>query len=168
MRNKCFSVHCAWIFWFCLFLLFIFFAFCLCDVSCFVGQTQSSVYTIDVNGGMPANFTNPAYVSTEASAKNPSDGLPTYEEAIGVVKCAPIAPAQPTIAVVNEEERDDGDGGQLGNSRRHRRRRHHRHHSHNENSEPNAADSEPRRHRHRRGLRKHLLKMKRRQHTETE
>lgn len=123
-----------------------------------------------------ANFSNPAYVSTEGSGKNPNDGLPSYEEAIGVVK-SPKPPAQSTIEVVNEDvstrDGDDGSGsggnGGSGGSRRHRRRqRHHRHH-HNVNSEPNATDGESsHRHRHRRGLRKHLAKMKRRNYTETE
>lgn len=152
----------------------------MCESAC-AGQIQSSVYTIDVNSGAQANFSNPAYVSTEGSGKAPSsDGLPSYEEAIGVVK-SPIAPAsqtRSTVEVVNEGEttRDGGDGSGANESttdgRRHRRRhRHHRshHHSHNENSEPNATDSEPsRRHRHRRGLRKHFAKMKRRNYTETE
>lgn len=134
---------------------------------------------------MQSNFSNPAYVSTEGSAKNPSnDGLPSYEEAIGVVK-KPIAPNVPvsqsrsTIEVINEDAlaRDEGDGsggnsgsgGGGGRRHRHRRRHHHRNHnSHNENSEPNATDNEPRRHRHRRGFGKHLAKIKRRHHTETE
>lgn len=135
-----------------------------------VGPAQSSVYTIDVNDGVQTNFTNPAYVSTEISSKNPSvgDGLPTYEEAIGAVK----TPTAPTLELVDEDVStigDDSGGG--GRNRRHRRHRSHRHHSdrHNENSEPNATDSEPpRRHRHRRGFRKHLAKIKRRSHTETE
>lgn len=154
----------------------------VCELDC-VGQIQSSVYTIDVNDAAQANFSNPAYVSTEGSGKNPSsDGLPSYEEAIGVVKTptAPPSQARSTMEVVNEDAstRDSGDGsggngngGATGGGRRHRRRqRHHRHHnSHTVNSDPNATDSEQsQRHRHRRGLRKHLAKMKRRNYTETE
>lgn len=120
---------------------------------------------------MPANFSNPAYVSTEGSgSKNPTnDGLPSYEEAIGAVKTpvTPASEARSTIEVLNEDDSTrDGDVNITHGGRRHRRRhRHHRHHhnSQNENSERNATDSEPRRHRHKRGFR-----FKRRHHTETE
>lgn len=127
---------------------------------------------------MPANFSNPAYVSTEGTTtKNPTnDGLPSYEEAIGVVKTPTVPAAQSTIEVVNEDAstRDDGggDGSGSGGGRRHHRRRrhHHRHNQNSHNSEPNATDNEQtsRRHRHRRGFRKHLAKIKSRHQTETE
>lgn len=142
-----------------------------------VGQTRSSVYTIDVHNSTPVNFTNPGYVATEGNVKSPSnDGLPSYEEAISGVK-TPIAPSapppqpMPTVEVVSE----DSSNAASSRGRRHRNRRHHRHHHHqsdgqNENSEPSAAPEEQRRHGHRRGhrLRKHLAKINRKNRPETE
>lgn len=141
-----------------------------------IGQAQSSVYTIDVHNATPVNFTNPGYVSTEGTVKSATnDGLPTYEEAIGGVKpSAPPAPSSTpstappsTIDVVTEDS-----NGSSSRGRRHRHRRHHRHHHHtdgqNENSEPSVPEEEQRRHHGRRGLRKHLAKMNRRNKPETE
>lgn len=171
--------------------MFLFFLLIVCTrvcvyVSLGVGQTQSSVFTIDGNSAIQTNFTNSAYVSTEGTAKTSTsnDGLPSYEEAIGVTVKGPIASQSiPTIEVVNEDvSRDVDDSGGGGGSgvggastgcsgRRHRHRRHHHRLNsdrHNENSEPNATEGESRRNRHRRGFRKHLAKIKRRHHTETE
>lgn len=135
------------------------------------------MYTIDVNSSTPSNFTNAGYVSTEgAKANQNNDGLPTYEEAISGVKSpippplpsAPSPTTQPTVEVINEETPN----GTSSRGRRHRHRRHRHHDSdrHNENSQPDAQPEEHRRHRHRRGfrLKRHLAKINRRHHTETD
>lgn len=145
----------------------------ICILLC-VGQTRSGVYTIDVRTGAPTNFTNSGYVSTEGTVKAQSnDGLPTYEEAISGVKTpsAPPSSLQPSIELVNEDSQNGGGSSRSG-GRRHRRHHRHRHHSdqqNNENAESNAPD-DSRRHRHRRGfrLKRHLAKINRRNHGETE
>lgn len=147
-----------------------------------VGQTPSSIYTIDVHNSTPVNFTNPGYVSTEATGKNPTsnDGLPSYEEAISGVKASiePIVPTapqlsqlpqpRPTIEVISE----DNSNASSSRGRRHRHRRHHRHHHHsdgqNENSAPIAPEDQRRHHRRGSRLRKQLAKINRKNRPETE
>ncbi|XP_031618378.1 uncharacterized protein LOC116337719 isoform X2 [Contarinia nasturtii] len=138
---------------------------------------QSSVYTIDVAHSTPSyNFTNPGYIPTEGAVKGQSnDGLPTYEEAIAGVKTpnGPVTTAVPTspatVAVIDEENENVSSS----RGRRHRHRRHRQQHNsdrQNENSQPDASEEHSRRHRHRRGfrLKRHLAKINRRNHTETD
>lgn len=140
-----------------------------------VGQAnRSSVYTIDVHGSNPSNFTNAGYVTTENGVKSQSnDGLPTYEEAIASVKqpITPTAPEppRPTVEIVNEESENV-------RSSRGRRHRHHRRHRNQNTEQQNEQSSQPdapeeqRRQRHRRGfrLKRHLAKMNRRHNAETD
>lgn len=122
----------------------------------------SSAYTIEINGsqqqGVIPNFTNQGYIMTETTNKSTqsNDGLPSYEEAIGINKLptpvpstADIQPAE-EVVVRDENTRD----------RRHRRHRH-------RNQQPETDDPQQpqngRRRRRRRGfrLRRHLAKIAR-------
>lgn len=147
---------------------------------------RPSVYTIDVHGSSPSNFTNAGFVSTEGATKTGqhNDGLPTYEEAIGGVKnpnaipitpSAPAGPPPPTVQSSVEVVNEESANGASSSGRRHRHRgRRHRGHQNadksNDNSPSEQQPGENRRHRHRRGfrLKHHLDKIHRRNHPQTD
>lgn len=112
------------------------------------------MFTIDVSGQRaPEHFTNSGYVSTESTSKSVprNDGLPSYEEAIGLGPSQPSS-VTPAVGQVNATNQCDE-----VNERSHGRHRHRRRNRHNHGARQNDAGAEEdgghRRHR-RRGFRR--------------
>lgn len=112
----------------------------------------SRVFTIDVSGQRsPENFTNSGYVSTETTSKSiqQNDGLPTYEEAIGISQTtivpSPVGQSNDLNQFTEVNERSHG---------RHRHGRRHRHRNGNNQRNNDGVEEEGQRRHRRRGFRR--------------